>query len=67
MDWDKVLKLAATRITLTELSARTGVNSIRLEKRLDDESCPRFDRFGWWRTKALDALVVSIQNTPAPL
>lgn len=56
MDWDKVLTLAATRITLTELSARTGMNSVKLEKWLDEEGCPRSDRFGWWRKEALDAI-----------
>jgi hypothetical protein len=56
MDWERVLSLAATRITLTELSARTGMNSIKLEKWLDEEGCPRSDRFGWGRTDALDAI-----------
>lgn len=39
----------------TELCARTGVNSVRLERRLE-EGCPRSDRFGWWREEALAAL-----------
>ena len=56
MDWNKVLTLAETRITLTEMSARTGVNSVRLEKWLDEEGCSRSDRFGWWRTQALDVI-----------
>lgn len=56
MDWDKVLSLAATRVTLTEMSARTGVNSVKLEKWLDETGCRRSDRFGWRRTDALDAI-----------
>ncbi|KQM20093.1 hypothetical protein ASE73_04935 [Sphingomonas sp. Leaf24] len=56
MDWDKVLTLAATRITLTELCARTGVNGVRLEKRLEEDGCPRLDRFGWWRDEVLAAI-----------
>ncbi|HEX8555234.1 MAG TPA: TniQ family protein [Sphingomonas sp.] len=63
MDWDRVLKLAATRITLTELSARSGVNGFKLEKQLDEEGCPRSDRLGWWRTKALDAVLLNLRNT----
>jgi hypothetical protein len=49
----KVLRLARTRVTLAELSARTGLNSIRLQARLEKDGCPRLDAFGWERPKAL--------------
>lgn len=56
MDWDAVLNIARTRITLTELHARSGIYSVTLERLLDEEGCPRIDQFGWQREQALTAL-----------
>lgn len=53
MSWDAILNLARTRITLTEMCARTGVQGVRLEKLMEDGGCPRLDRFGWLRAPAL--------------
>jgi hypothetical protein len=53
IDGLKVLRLARTRVTLAELSARTGLNSVRLQARLEKDGCPRRDAFGWERPKAL--------------
>ncbi len=54
--WSAVLDLARTRITLTEMCARTGVQGVRLEKLMEDGGCPRLDRFGWLRDPALATL-----------
>lgn len=56
MDWDAVLRLARTRITLTELCARSGINSLRLANMLADAGCERSDRLGWQREAALTTL-----------
>lgn len=66
MNWDLVLRLARTRITLTELSARSGIRAPNLETLLEEEGCPRADPLGWWREEALDALrrVVAVTAVP---
>lgn len=56
MPWDAILDLARTRITLTEMCARTGVQAVRLEKLMEEEGCPRLDRLGWPREPALATL-----------
>lgn len=56
MGWDAVLGLAQTRITLTEMCARTGFPGVRLERLMEDAGCPRLDRFGWLREPALATL-----------
>ena len=56
MDWDLVLDLAHTRITLTEMSARTGIQGFALEMAMEKERCPRRDRLGWMREEALAVL-----------
>lgn len=66
MDWDVVLRLARTRITLTELSATSGIRATKLEILLDEEGCPRADPLGWWREEALDALRRVAAVTAAP-
>lgn len=48
-----VRQLAHTRITLTELSALTGIHGTRLESRLERDDCPRHDALGWIRSDAL--------------
>jgi hypothetical protein len=48
-----IRKLARDRITLAELSARTGLQSTRLEHRLAKDGCARHDFFGWPRKAAL--------------
>lgn len=53
----KVRHLARTRITLAELSARTGIQSTRLEHRLEKDGCPRHDALGWMRREALAKIV----------
>jgi hypothetical protein len=49
----KVRHLAQTRITLAELSARTGIHGTRLESQLEKDGCPRHDVLGWMRRVAL--------------
>ena len=49
----QILHLARTRITLAELSARTGIHGTRLESRLERDDCPRHDALGWMRREAL--------------
>ena len=56
MDWGAVLHLASTRITLTELCARSGINGLRLANMLADAGCERSDRLGWQREAALTTL-----------
>lgn len=56
MDWDAVLHLARTRVTLTEMCARSGLNGLRLANMLADAGCERSDRLGWQREAALAAL-----------
>jgi hypothetical protein len=56
MEWGEVMRLAVSRITLTELSARASVHPTKVEARLEAAGCPRFDRFGWWRQEAVAAL-----------
>lgn len=56
MDWGAVLHLARTRITLTELCARSGINGLRLANMLVDAGCERSDRLGWQREAALSTL-----------
>jgi hypothetical protein len=53
IDWLKVSRLAETRVSLAELSARTGWNSLRLQARLEKDGCWRRDAFGWERGQAL--------------
>lgn len=53
ISWSKVRKLARERITLAELSARSGIHPTRLEGMLEQDGCRRHDRLGWVRKKAL--------------
>lgn len=50
---DRIQQLARTRITLAEMSARTGIHGTRLEGLLERGGCPRYDNLGWRRSEAL--------------
>lgn len=56
LEWESVQALAKKRITLSEMSARTGVHPTRLERMLEKEKLPRTDSFGWVRTDVADFL-----------
>ena len=56
------LALARDRVTLAELSARSGVHGTRLQGMLDRAGCPRSDGFGWTRSRALAALPSVIES-----
>ena len=49
----RLRRLARERVTLAELSARTGIHGTRLESMLEKDGCPRSDAMGWMRRKAL--------------
>jgi hypothetical protein len=51
--WNKIHKMARDRISLAELSARSGIHSTKLESMLERDGCRRHDAFGWMRRKAL--------------
>lgn len=51
--WRRLRDIARDRITLAELSARTGIHGTRLETRLNEDGCPRLDGMGWMRRDAL--------------
>ncbi|MBB3349283.1 TniQ family protein [Sphingomonas sp. BK069] len=53
ISWARVRKLARDRITLAELSARSGIHPTRLEGMLERDGCRRHDALGWMRRKAL--------------
>ena len=55
MEWETVLRIARERITLTEMCARTSMQSKTLLKKLKPFRLPS-DDFGWWRAEAIDAL-----------
>jgi hypothetical protein len=52
----QVLALARERVTLAELSARTGIHGTRLQGLLDEAGCPRTDELGWMRSHAIASL-----------
>ncbi|WP_068083475.1 hypothetical protein [Novosphingobium rosa] len=56
MDWEIVLHLARTRITMAEMMARFGRHSSWVERYLDEEHCVQVDALGWKREPALQAL-----------
>lgn len=51
--WSRVRRMARDRITLAELSARTGIHGTKLENMLERDGCRRHDALGWMRRKAL--------------
>lgn len=53
ISWSRVRRLARNRITLAELSARSGIQGTTLKHVLEREGCPRHDELGWIRSKAL--------------
>lgn len=53
ISWNRVRRLARNRITLAELSARSGIQGTTLKHVLEREGCPRHDELGWIRSKAL--------------
>jgi len=55
----QVLALARDRVTLAELSARTGIHGTRLQSLLDREGCSKSDELGWTRSQVLSALASS--------
>ena len=55
MEWEAVLSIARERITLTEMCARTAMQSKTLLAKLSPLGLP-CDEFGWWRDEALVAL-----------
>ncbi len=53
ISWSWLRRTARDRITLGELSARSGIHGTRLEWMLERDGCPRHDTLGWIRRKAL--------------
>lgn len=51
--WSQVRKMARKRITLAELSARSGIHPTKLEGMLERDGCRRHDALGWMRRKAI--------------
>lgn len=53
ISWSRLRRMARDRITLSELSARSGIHGTRLECMLERDGCRRHDTLGWFRRKAL--------------
>lgn len=53
ISWTRLRRMARDRITLGELSARSGIHGTRLEWMLERDGCRRHDSLGWIRRKAL--------------
>jgi hypothetical protein len=53
ISWGRLRRMARDRVTLAELSARTGIHGTRLEGMLERDGCQRHDALGWMRRKAL--------------
>lgn len=51
--WSRLRRMARDRITLAELSARSGIHGTKLENMLERDGCRRHDALGWMRRKAL--------------
>ncbi len=51
--WSRVRRMARDRVTLSELSAKSGIHGTKLEGMLERDGCGRHDVFGWMRRKAL--------------
>lgn len=51
--WSRLRRMARDRVTLAELSARSGIHGTKLENMLERDGCPRHDALGWMRRKAL--------------
>jgi hypothetical protein len=59
----QVLEFARDRVTLAELSARTGIHGTRLQAMLERAGCMRSNELGWMRSQALAALPRVIDRT----